>query len=402
VEGHIVDLVGGDLVLELDVADLRTVAVSDDELVTLIDELHELLAGDDGVARSFLEGALLTALEESVATESDEKTLALLLLKATGVEKEEHESLAGVETVLSLVEDDGVRTIDNLSGLLVATHGREAVHEDDIGLGVREKLGGDLEGHEDLLTGLLLILGDTVAHPAVGVDDIDAIDGLDGGLADKNLTARGLAELLALLKNFGLDIVALTSGTSNTHLVAHDSGSTHEIVGHIVVEITAVGHLETLEAVLAVLLDSHHISEHLKRVSKVIKSVDNRDGGVVSKLSNVSPLVNTSHDDVGHTAENLAGIAEGFLHTKRGISDGIEDSVATHLGHASLEGNTSTERRLLEEHKKSLMVKSMSVLLRVSLEIMSLGKNSLNLSLSKAGNLQNVTNHIEIPQLKST
>jgi len=298
-----------------------------------------------------------------------------------------------VETVLSLVENDGVRAIDNLSGLLVATHGREAVHEDDVGLGVGEKLGGDLERHELLATHLGLILGDTVAHPAVGVDNIDALNSLDGGLADEDLTARGLAELFALLKNFGLDVEALTSGTSDTHLVTHDGGSTHEIVGHIVVEITAVSHLEALETFLAVLLDGHHISEHLKRMGKVIKSVDDGDGGVLSKLSNISPLVHTGHDDVGHAAENLAGIAEGLFHTERGISDGVEDGVTTHLAHTGLERNTGTEGRLLEEHEKGLAVKSMSVLLRVGLKIMSLGKNSLNLSLGKAGNLQNVTNH---------
>jgi len=369
--------------------------VSDDELVALIDELHELLAGDDSIARGLLEGTLLTALEESVATESDEQTLALGLLKATGVEEEEHESLAGVETVLSLVEDDGVRTIDNLSGLLVATHGREAVHEDNVGLGVGKKLSGDLERHELLATHLSLILRDTVAHPAISVDDVDTVDSLNGGLADEDLTARSLAELFALLKNLRLDVEALTSGTSDTHLVTHDSSSTHEIVGHVVVEVTAVSHLEALETFLAVLLDSHHISEHLKRVSKVIKSIDDGDGGVLSKLSNVSPLVHTGHDDVGHAAEHLASVAEGLLDAEGRVSDGVEDSVTTHLGHASLEGHTSAERRLLEEHEKGLVVKSMSVLLRVSLKVMSLGENGLDLRLCEAGDLQNVTNHYE-------
>jgi len=361
--------------------------------MTLVDELHELLASDNSIAGSFFEGTLLTTLKECIATKSNKQTLALRLLKATSVKKEEHKSLAGVETVLSLIENDGVRTIDNFSGLLVATHGREAVHEDDIGLGVGKKLGGDLEGHELLAAHLSLVLRDTIAHPAVSIDNIDTFNGLDGSLANKNLTARNLAELGALVKNFLLDIEALTGGTSNTHLVTHDSSSTHKIISHIVVQVTAVSHLETLETFLTVLLNGHHISEHLQWVSKVIKSIDDRDGGVLSELSNISPLVHTSHDDIGHTAKNLASITERLLNTKRRISDGIENSMTTQLAHTSLERNTSTKRRLLEEHKKSLLIESMSILLRVSFKIMSLCKNRLNLSLSKAGNLQNVTNH---------
>jgi len=396
VKRHIINLISSNLVLELDVADLRTIAVSNDEFVTLIDQLHELLASNNCITRSLLEGTLLTTLKKSIATKSNKKTLTLTSLKATGVEKEEHKSLAGVKTVLSLVENDGVRAIDNISSLLVATHCREAVHEDNIGLGVRKKLGGDLERHELLATHLSLILRDTVAHPTVSIDNIDTVDSLNSGLADKNLTTRGLAELFALFKNFRLDIKALTSGTSNTHLVTHDSGSTHEIISHIVVKITTVSHLEALKTFLTVLLDSHHISEHLKRMSEIIKSVDNRDGGVFSKLSNISPLVNTSHDDISHTAKNLTSITERFLDTKRRISNGVEDSMTTHLAHTSLKRHTSTKRRLLEKHQKSLPFKSMSILLGVGLKIMSLGENRLNLLLSEAGNLQNVTNHFQI------
>jgi len=335
--------------------------------VAFVDQLHELLAGDDGVAGGFLEGALLATLKESVATKSNKKTLALGLLKATGVEKEQHESLAGVETVLGLVKDDGVGAIDNLSGLLVATHGGETVHEDHVGLGVRKKLGGDLERHELLTTHLGLFLGDAVAHPAVGVHDIDTVNSLNSGLAHKNLTTRGLAELFTLFKNFGLDIKALTSRTSNTHFITHDSSSTHEIIGHIVVKITTISHLQTLQTLLAVLLNGHHISKHLKRMGKIIKSIDHRDGRVFSKLSNISPLVNTCHDDVGHTTKNLTSITERFLYTKRRISNRIENSMTTHLSHTSLKRNTSTKRRLLEQHKKSLMIKSMSILFRMCL-----------------------------------
>jgi len=396
VKRHIINLIGGDLVLKLDVTNLRTITMSDNKFVALVDELHELLAGNDCIARSFLEGTLLTTLKERMTTESNKKTLTLTRLETTSVKEEEHKSLASVKTVLGFIENDGMRTIDNFSSLFITTHGRKAVHEDDIGLGVRKKFSGDLERHELLATHFSLILGDTVTHPAISIDDIDTINSLDGGLANKNLTARSLAELFAFFKNFRLNIEALTSGTSNTHFVTHDSSSTHKIISHIVVKITTISHLKTLKTFLTVLLDSHHISEHLKRVSKVIKSIDNRDGGVLSKLSNISSLVNTSHDDIGHTAKNLASITERFLNTKRRISDRIEDSMTTHLSHTSLERNTGTKRRLLEKHKKSLMVKSMSILLRVSLKIMSLSKNGLNLSLSKACNLQNVTNHYSI------
>ena len=77
-----------------------------------------------------------------------------------------------MEPVLSLVENNGLRAIDNLGGLFLAPHRRQAIHE----LGGRRSPGHEaschLKRHQGVEAGLALTANDAVAHPRVSVYEI--------------------------------------------------------------------------------------------------------------------------------------------------------------------------------------------------------------------------------------
>src|SRR5262245_35552634 len=59
------------------------------------------------------------------------------------VEPDQH-ALLDVQAILGLVEDDGLRTVDHLTGDLLAAMCREAVHDHRVALGLAESGGIDL------------------------------------------------------------------------------------------------------------------------------------------------------------------------------------------------------------------------------------------------------------------
>ena len=94
-------------------------------------------------------------------------------------EEHEQEGLLGVHAVFGLVEDDGLRAVeDGVGDFGVAVRG-EAVHEDGVGLRVGHQRFVDLVGLEDggALGGLVL---EAHAGADVGVDGVGAGDGFDG------------------------------------------------------------------------------------------------------------------------------------------------------------------------------------------------------------------------------
>ncbi len=89
------------------------------------------------------------------------------------------DGLLGVHAVFGLVEDDGLRAVeDGIGDFGVAVRG-QAVHEDGIGLRVGHQLFVDLEGLEDGRAAGGFVL-QAHAGADVGVDGVGAGGGLDG------------------------------------------------------------------------------------------------------------------------------------------------------------------------------------------------------------------------------
>src|SRR5580704_17089519 len=93
---------------------------------------------------------------------------------------EEHEGdgLLGVHAVFGLVEDDGLRAVEDGVGDFRAAVRGQAVHEGGAGLRVAHELIVDLEGNEDgSAAGGLVLLAHGDAD--VGIDGVGAGGGLD-------------------------------------------------------------------------------------------------------------------------------------------------------------------------------------------------------------------------------
>src|SRR5579862_8458989 len=96
---------------------------------------------------------------------------------AVSVQAPRQNPLLRVQPVLGLVEHHRLRPVDHLVGDLLAAMGRQAVHEDGVGLGARHQPRIDLIALEQVMAPRAV----AVAHGDPGIGD-DAVGALDGFL----------------------------------------------------------------------------------------------------------------------------------------------------------------------------------------------------------------------------
>mmetsp|Transcript_92525 Transcript_92525/g.238873 ORF Transcript_92525/g.238873 Transcript_92525/m.238873 type:complete len:347 (-) Transcript_92525:161-1201(-) len=257
--------------------------------------------------------------------------------------------LLRVQPVLSLIEDHGLRAVNDLSSLLHAPGRGQAVHEDAVLLGLGEKGLVHLEWHEHILARLLLFLGDAVAHPAVAVDDIDILDCLLSRLAHLNLGASLVRHLLDLLPDRGLNLAS----TRHVQVVANKGSSPHQIIGDIVLQVAKVSHREAL-ALPLVLDDREQISKHLHRVAVVIQRVHHRDRGDGRKGAHSLPAHDAGSDALHHARKDPARVLDALLLAQGAVTDGVEEHLAAKLVHANLQGHACAKGWLLEEGQQGV------------------------------------------------
>mmetsp|Transcript_51921 Transcript_51921/g.135508 ORF Transcript_51921/g.135508 Transcript_51921/m.135508 type:complete len:207 (+) Transcript_51921:538-1158(+) len=206
-------------------------------------------------------------------------------MKELGVEAQDEEReqrLLRVQAVLGLVPHDALGAVDDLCGLLLAAHGREAVHEDGV-LGRQvHGLAGHLEGHEGLEALGAVRGGDAVAHPRVAVHDVGVLDGGITVMADLEGPAGGLLKHgLALLHHGPLHLEILGVRSSDVDVEAHEASKPHQVIGHVILAVADERKLHTREVgSLADLGNGEKVRQHLARMGKIIQGVHNRNGGI--------------------------------------------------------------------------------------------------------------------------
>src|SRR5450756_1840560 len=130
-------------------------------------------------------------------------------------DQRQHEGLLEVHTVLRLREDDRGVAVGDVVGDLLATHGRQAVHEPGAGLRVAPELLVDLERLEggDAILVLVFLAG---PPPAVGVDEVGAGDGLQRVVGEQERAAALGGEPGGQLGQLGGHLVA--RGVADAHV----------------------------------------------------------------------------------------------------------------------------------------------------------------------------------------
>ena len=145
-----------------------------------------MVSGDlgDGLGRHLdvrtLDGGVhgLPATQQGVAAESDDDEHQLDPCSACAAPVEEpqdegdQERLRGVHAVLGLVEDDGLRPVDDVGGDLLAAVGGQAVHEHGVGEASAITAALTWYGCEGLGAGRLLVVAVAHREPDVGVDGV--------------------------------------------------------------------------------------------------------------------------------------------------------------------------------------------------------------------------------------
>mmetsp|Transcript_98146 Transcript_98146/g.219923 ORF Transcript_98146/g.219923 Transcript_98146/m.219923 type:complete len:297 (-) Transcript_98146:310-1200(-) len=271
------------------------------------------------------------------------------LRKALRCQEGHQERLLRVQPVLRLVEDHGMGPIYDLRRLLHPARGGQAVHEDAIGLGKLHQLGVHLERHKHLLSRLLLILGNAVAHPAVAVDDVYVHDRLLGGLEDLDLGAGlGLQRL-----DLDPDLILDFPSASKVQVVAHESRGAHEVVCHIVLEIAEVGHGNALPATL-VLDDCQQVRQHLHGVRVVVERVDDGDRGHLGQCADGVAAQDPRRDALAHARKHAASVLDALFHSQGRVADGVEYRVPSELVHPHLQRDARAQGGLLEEGQEGV------------------------------------------------
>src|SRR5256712_3741885 len=130
--------------------------------------------------------------------------------------------LLRMQTVLRLIEDDGLGPVDHLVRDLESSMGRQAMHHDRILLRVIDECGVDLVQAEHLLAFLFLFL---LAHrnPDIRVDDIGTLHGSDQIDHDPNRGSALLRDAACGAEELGVGLVA--ARTSRRHIHPDDRGT---------------------------------------------------------------------------------------------------------------------------------------------------------------------------------
>lgn len=283
-----------------------------------------------------------------------------------------------VQAIPGLVVADGLGPVNDRRRLLLTAGRWKAVHED-------AALGGDghdgvvnLERREDLEAGLLLLLGDVVAHPRVCVDDVDALAPLLAVMEDLDGAAGAVLcdDPLALIDDFLDGLKVLVVRAADVALHAEQGAATHEVVCDVVHGVPAVCKLYALEAVGELsccrefLLDGHEVADHLERVAEVVKGVDAGHRGVLGHLPHHLLGGQAGCADVHHAREDLSGVLDGLLAANVGVrAELVVDRVSAEARHGCLQGDTGAEGRLGEEGEQGLVGRTRSVLRGVLLHV---------------------------------
>ena len=295
-------------------------------------------------------------------------------------------ALLHVQSVLRLVEDDRLRTVDDLGGDLLAAMRGQAVHDDGVGPRQAENVGVDLIGAEVALALRLLAL---LAHarPHVRVDHVGVAR--RRGRVGRDFDGDALGARLAHDVRVGL--VARRAGEREAEPEARRGGDPG--VGHVV----AIAEKGDAQAVQAAAAFDHGeaVTQHLTGVAQVGEAVDHRDLRVPGQRHKGLVGVGAGHDEVDPAIQVARDVVDRLALAEPDVAGRQVHGVAAELRHADLESHARAQARLLEDHRQALAGEQRRPLATLELPLQSGGQmqDFLELGTAQLAQVQEVSLH---------
>ncbi len=251
-----------------------------------------------------------------------------------------------METILSFLKDGVGVGFEDVGGDLLATVGRETVHDECIGLGQVDDALVDLIGLEgfEAVGGFFLLAH---ADPDIGVEHIGTFG---GGL--KVLLDLDIARLELLQKRLGrLEI----GGSSEDELESQAFGSPHPGAGDIAVDVAGEDHFAAFPAA-EVLLHGEEVGENLARVFVVVEGVDGWDATVFREAHDVGVVVGADDTPVEHPPKNAGSVFDGLATAELKVAIREEHDGAPEFAHTRFEADASAGGGLGEDESPALVI----------------------------------------------
>ena len=244
------------------------------------------------------------------------------------------ECLLGVQAVLRLVPDRRALAVEHVLGDLLARMRGQAVQHDGVVARLRQQVGVDAVGREQLAAAVGVVLV-AHAHPDVGVDGVRAPHRL-GGLHARRLGQRELRR------------------RGHGHLHAGDPSGDQERAGHVVA-VAHVGELQPLERSEA-LEQGHQVRERLAGVVLLGEHVDHGDRGVLRELGHGLVRARPDADGVDHPRQHERHVARRLAARHLELALAQDQRMPAQLVDARLEGHARAGGRLVEHERDALAV----------------------------------------------
>ena len=271
-----------------------------------------------------------------------------------------------VHPIFGLVEDDGLRAVENFGRNFEAAVRRKTVHENSFGRGHGHEFGVDLIGREDRSARFGFRL-EAHTGPSVGIDGLRARDGFARVGEEFDFGFGFAGDAFGIGDNFGKRLIVGRRGDLHVH--AETRGEIQERVADVV----AVAHVGEFEAakLAEFFFEREEIGERLAGMEFVGKGVDDGNAGIGGHFVENFLRVDTSHDAVDPAVEIAGDVSDGFAGAERsgGLRMVEEDHAAAHALDADVEGDTGAQRGLFENQSDEFAGEGRGIAARTSLHV---------------------------------
>ncbi len=231
--------------------------------------------------------------------------------------------------------------------------GGQAVHHDDVGLGLSDQGGVDLIRNEILQASLGSLLLPH-AHPDVGVDHVGPAHG-SGGIAPQLDFASALGrKSLAQIHHVVTKLVPLWRGQGHIH--AHLGRGEQQRGGHVVA-VAHVGQLHILQ-LPPFLPDGEEVRQSLARVVVIGQAVDDRHPRISGQFLDVAVGEHPRHDAVHVAGQHPGHVWHALPRSQLDLGWREVEGLASQVDHPHFKRHPCPQAGFLEDHTQRLALQN--------------------------------------------